>query len=113
LNNDGGATQFIAFYHAPNNYLEVSGSGYGQATGGVTIGTTYRLGFATSAGSTRLALNGALVGSDSALASPTVIATRWHIGRRSDGSQPFTGHIRKIAYWPRRMSNSLLQQLTT
>jgi hypothetical protein len=113
LNNDAGASQYIAFYHRANNYLEVSGSGFGQATGGVTIGTTYRLGFATSAGSTRLALNGALVGSDSAAASPTVTPTRIHMGRRSDGSQHFTGHIRKIAYYPRRLSNTLLQQLTT
>ena len=113
LNNSNGATQYIAFYHRPNNYLEVSGSGYGQATGGVTIGTTYRLGFATAAGSTRLALNGSLIGSDSTAASPTITAERLDIGSRSDGSQRFTGHIRKIAYWPKRLSNTLLQQLTT
>ena len=113
LNNSGGATQYIAFYHRANNYLEVSGSGYGQATGGVTIGTTYRLGFATAAGSTRLALNGSLIGSDSTAASPTITAERLDIGSRSDGSQRFTGHIRKIAYYPKRLSNALLQQLTT
>jgi hypothetical protein len=28
-------------------------------------------------------------------------------------TQRLNGHIRKIAYWPRRLSNTLLQQLTT
>jgi hypothetical protein len=40
--------------------------------------------------------------------------THLHIGRRPDaGTGALSGHIRKIAYWPRRLSNTLLQQLTT
>jgi hypothetical protein len=31
----------------------------------------------------------------------------------ASGSPISTRHIRKIAYWPRRLSNTLLQQLTT
>jgi hypothetical protein len=38
--------------------------------------------------------------------------TRFLIGSLT-GSLGFNGHIRKIAYWPRRLSNTLLQQLTT
>jgi hypothetical protein len=29
------------------------------------------------------------------------------------GNRVYSGHIRKIAYYPRRLSNTLLQQLTT
>jgi hypothetical protein len=29
------------------------------------------------------------------------------------GGNPLNGHIRKIAYWPKRLSNTLLEQLTT
>jgi len=42
---------------------------------------------------------------------PTV--DRIVIGGRGASNAPLTGHIRKIAYWPRRLSNTLLEQLTT
>jgi hypothetical protein len=35
------------------------------------------------------------------------------LGAAGSTSNPLNGHIRKIAYWPRRLSNTLLQQLTT
>ena len=38
--------------------------------------------------------------------------SRMEIGRRV-GASPLTGHIRKLAYWPKRLSNTLLEQLTT
>jgi hypothetical protein len=38
--------------------------------------------------------------------------TRLQIGRGISAAVA-NGHIRKIAYWPRRLSNTLLQQLTT
>jgi hypothetical protein len=40
-------------------------------------------------------------------------ADRFRIGTRPDTGSNINGHIRKIAYWPRRLSNTLLQQLTT
>jgi hypothetical protein len=47
--------------------------------------------------------------------SPLVVCDRLLIGEQNTaGSVPkLNGHIRRIAYWPRRLSNSLLQQLTT
>jgi hypothetical protein len=39
--------------------------------------------------------------------------TRMAIGRDRLDSAHLNGHIRKLAYWPRRLSNTLLQQLTT
>jgi hypothetical protein len=35
------------------------------------------------------------------------------LGRLQGAASYLNGHIRKIAYWPRRLSNTLLQQLTT
>jgi hypothetical protein len=56
-----------------------------------------------------IALNGATPATDTATTLPTV--TQMVIGF-GQNSQHVNGHIRKIAYWPRRLSNTLLQQLT-
>lgn len=48
---------------------------------------------------------------DSSAAVPVGL-THARMGRNGVGATT-TGHIRKIAYWPRRLSNTLLQQLTT
>lgn len=56
--------------------------------------------------------NGAAVLADTSATIPTNL-DRLSIGRRPDGSIYLNGHIRKIAYYPRRLSNALLQQLTT
>jgi len=57
-------------------------------------------------------LNGSAVSTDTSATIPTNV-DRLTIGRRGDGGVPLNGHIRRIAYWPRRLSNTLLQQLTT
>jgi hypothetical protein len=57
-------------------------------------------------------LNGSAVSTDTSATIPTNV-DRLTIGRRADGGTPLNGHIRRIAYYPRRLSNSLLQQLTT
>jgi hypothetical protein len=58
-----------------------------------------------------MATNGGTVAVDTSGSLPS--ATSLRIGQRADGGQAANGHIRKIAYWPKRLSNALLQQLTT
>jgi hypothetical protein len=53
---------------------------------------------------------GGAVATDTSGTLPT--PTRLQIGRGVNSSVA-NGHIRKLAYWPRRLSNTLLQQLTT
>jgi hypothetical protein len=55
------------------------------------------------------AKNGTLGTADAAGTMPTV--TRMMIGRRQGVGR--AGHIRKVAYWPKRLTNTLLEQLTT
>jgi hypothetical protein len=55
--------------------------------------------------------NGDSVGFDTSGSLPTV--SRMAIGSTNTLGAHWCGHIRKIAYWPRRLSNTLLQQLTT
>jgi len=40
-------------------------------------------------------------------------ATTFSIGQAGHTAAKINGHIRKIAYWPKRLTNTLLQQLTT
>jgi hypothetical protein len=55
--------------------------------------------------------NGGAIATDSLGTLP--VATSVRIGQRADGGQAANGHIRKIAYWPKRLTNTLLEQLTT
>jgi hypothetical protein len=58
-----------------------------------------------------LTTNGGTIATDSLGTLPA--ATSIRVGARADGGQAANGHIRKIAYWPKRLSDALLQQLTT
>jgi hypothetical protein len=56
--------------------------------------------------------NGGAAETDTAGDMPSV--THLVAGALSTGlTQPLNGHIRKLAYWPRRLSNALLETLTT
>jgi hypothetical protein len=55
--------------------------------------------------------NGGTVATDTSGNLP--VADRMRIGSRVDTGAISNGRIRKLAYWPRRLSDSLLQQLTT
>ena len=54
--------------------------------------------------------NGASVVADTSASMPQ--ATQFLIGNGAN-SNLINGHLRKIAYWPKRLSNALLEQLTT
>jgi hypothetical protein len=57
-----------------------------------------------------VSMGGAAALTDTSATLPTV--TRMVIGF-GPNSQYVNGHIRKIAYWPKRLTNTLLEQLTT
>jgi hypothetical protein len=57
------------------------------------------------------ALSGTLATPDTSGTVPTV--NQLVIGNRQDGIRALNGHIRKLAYYPRRLSNAQLQALTT
>jgi hypothetical protein len=78
----------------------------------ITIGTAFRVIVAVTTNNGRAAVNGALVGSDDTLLTMNSANTNMSIGSENEASL-FNGHISKIAYYPKRLSNALLQQLTT
>jgi len=58
------------------------------------------------------ATNGVLASGDTSITLPSSL-THLFIGRTATTFPPLNGHIRKVAYYPRRLSNALLQSLTT
>jgi hypothetical protein len=51
-------------------------------------------------------------GTDSTVILPTTL-THLRIGNSTTSSDLANGHLRKVAYWPKRLSNTLLEQLST
>jgi hypothetical protein len=78
-----------------------------------TAGTGYKAACALALNNGRAALNGSLLGSDDTSVGAPSNKDRINIGGSPSGTSGNGVHIRKIAYWPRRLSNTLLQQLTT
>ena len=74
-------------------------------------GTTYKFASAHKLDDFAASMDGATVVTDTSGNMPSGLS-HMEIGRR-DGSGLLTGHIRKIAYWPKRLTNTLLEQLTT
>jgi hypothetical protein len=55
-------------------------------------------------------INTVLVGTDTAGTLPT--ASRLSIGAFADGTTAFTGTIKRLTYWPTRLADTTLQQIT-
>jgi hypothetical protein len=80
----------------------------------VPINTPVFLGMVYKENDIVAAKNGTLSSPDTSASIPTV--SRLRIGVAFDGLGPsafLNGHIRKVAYWPKRLTNTLLEQLTT
>lgn len=77
-------------------------------TGAISVANAvYRLGGAYALNDVSFYSNGSLVGTDSSVTMPAAV------NRLVVAETAASNHIRKIAYYPRRLSNALLQQLTT
>jgi hypothetical protein len=78
----------------------------------VVAGTVYRGILGYKANDHAATLNGAAVDTNTAVGVP-VAATHLRIGSEAFAGAEIAGHIRRIAYFPKRLSNALLQSLTT
>jgi hypothetical protein len=70
----------------------------------------YQIGFGYKADNSGVSANGSAITVDSAVTLPTV--SQLDIGARSS-SQILNSTIKRLTYWPVRLSNTTLQQLTT
>jgi hypothetical protein len=78
----------------------------------VTTSTVCKYGLAMAVNNFAASFFGSAAATDTNCAMPTV--SHFRIGQAVFlGTGFLNGHIRKLAYWPKRLSNTLLQQLTT
>jgi hypothetical protein len=83
------------------------------ASGVVIAGSAvYKVAFAFAANNFANSLNGAAVITDTAGTMPSTIA-KLFLGQNYGATQVLNGYLRRITYYPRRLSNAELQTLTT
>jgi hypothetical protein len=96
----------------PQNFGQTGGSSTlisSPDTGEITVGAVYKTGAAFAANNMIAASNGTLGILDSSGAMPA-----GPLGQLTVSGTTARGHwIRKVAYYPKRLTNALLEQLTT
>jgi len=80
------------------------------AEGSIAVGDTKTLGMAYKANDFAFSNSGGAVQLDTAGTVPTV--SQLSIGRRGDGAEALNGHISRLSYWPERLPNEQLTQIT-
>lgn len=100
-----------------NTYFRAGGIGSGGVdtailimAGAPSAGANYRAAIAFGLNDARGAINGTLSSQDTSTPVPAV--TTMNIGRLGSNNQQFNGWLRRVRYFPRRLSSTELQQLT-
>jgi hypothetical protein len=113
--NDGTENNYVAIFGYGSAYgwvQAVSASSAGITVGGATaINTQYKAAVSYKTNDFAFTLNGATVGTDASGGVPAV--DRLYIGWRVSASRPLLGTIKKIAYYPERLTNAEIVNLTT
>lgn len=79
-------------------------------SGDEVASTPWRAAAAYRTGDFALSINGAAVVTDSSGPLPPV--NQMWLGNRADGARAYNGHLSRVAYYPRRIANADLQELT-
>jgi hypothetical protein len=99
-----------------SDVVAASNSQYGVFGAASAVGSAFKASTAVATNDFRTAVNGSLFGSADTSGILPDVSTMTHlfVGRASTGIPAGTSlYIRKVAYWPKRLTNTLLEQLTT
>jgi hypothetical protein len=118
LGISSSATNYLALWRVNSNQF-AQGTAIASNVSQAAIGATAwaatspaRLALTYKTDDFAFSFNGGAAGTDTSGSVPSGL-DRLTIGIRHDGGAVSNGHIRKIAYWPKRLTNTLLEQLTT
>jgi hypothetical protein len=114
ISNSGGTTQaWLRLQGGINRVYEVTDSSTQQAVlsaGAFSAGVLYRGAVALKTNDFGFSENGSTPTVDTSGTLGTV--DRMGIGMDSSGTAPLSGHIRRLTFWPTRLSNEVLQRIT-
>jgi hypothetical protein len=113
--SDGTTSNRIAVYKRANadtsTRLDVQTSGSSVAfINAGTFGASNLIAASYRVDDFAISLNGLTPGTDTLGAIPTV--SRLNIGNYADSTLPLNGTIKRLTYWPVRLGNNVLQQIT-
>lgn len=110
--DDGNINNRLAMLKAANSTTQMltMSDGAAATANAVTLGNVFSVAAAYKANDLAICLSGGAVSTDATASLPSSI--RMAIGARADGSANLNGHISRIAYHPKRLSNTELQALT-
>jgi hypothetical protein len=117
--SDGSPTNRIAYYATSVNTLVVTTAGVGQVelNAGLRVTTSELVKFSAGYAENDFAasLNGATTVTDTSGTVPSGISSLaiGHYYPTNPSSNLINGHIKSIKYYPRRLTNTQLQELTT
>jgi hypothetical protein len=112
--SDGSATNRFSVYSNPTSNILVSymasvAGGYDQSVASVSVtGGKYASGYIT--GDTQPAYDGTLGTAITEVNLPT--NNRLNIGADESGTNPLSGHISRLTYFPERLPDATLQAIT-
>ena len=113
--SDGTASNridaFLSSSLTVNNRLAIAGVSYNPGNLTLSAAGTVNKHVASAAPGSAIAVTNGTLSTESAPPSLPVV-NRIVIGADSIGGTPFTGTIRRITYWPTRLSNEVLQRIT-
>ena len=112
--SDGTSSNVIRSQSQATNHLIVINSGSVTANldaGAYSNNVFSKLGGAFAKDDIAASMDGGAVVTDTSSSIPAV--TKLNIGGRYDGGLPLNGHIKSIKYYPRRLTNAQLQEITS
>ena len=113
--DDGTTTDMAYIYRDASDLLKASTNTSGALQGTLTLKTSAlgnnKVAYALSTNDSAAVCTGESVQTDATYNLPTV--TDLVIGNRGAGSRELNGHIKSIRYYPRRLTDAQLQELTT
>jgi hypothetical protein len=114
--DDGSLNNEIQLSRRLISYLATCGVTAGGAAQADMFGSAWntssngKLGVGLAVNNSAISFNGASVVTDTSISLPTVTTMRF--GRRANGFNAWNGTIKRLTYWPTRLSNTTLQQIT-